>query len=693
MKMSKITKETIQPQSRALGIARDLNPFYHLKIRNLKRSFKTPCVNDLIQHNETNTRKDISADLIIPIYNGSNKLRNLLNSLSKNGWGSARLWLVDDASTDPAINDLLKEFTLKHPSAKIIKNNSNLGFIGSVNKAMDRTTGHVVILNSDTIVPENWIQRLLTPIIEDPSIGSATPFTNAGQICSFPNLITDTELDVNDVDRYDLAFSSMSLLNPPLPLPTGVGFCMALNRKAIDTIGGFDEAFGKGYGEENDWCMRALYRGFRSVLVNNLFVYHAHGGSFAPSEKNALLQRNGRLRSKLHRRYNSIVEKFIALDPAHLIRAIAQFKINSSGAPIELIIDHNLGGGANAYTRDQIKRGLANGKSYAVYGENSRRAFLELHTPHSSSALNSLATDQITPIINIIKPNQVTYNSLVKSKNPLKIVRDVHKARQNIKFKLLVLMHDFFPICPSYTLINNKGIYCGVPESIKICTRCLPKTSDLHAAFKPKNAIISEWREQWGLLLSDSDEVRCFSKSSATITQKAYPSIAKKITIVPHTCPTEISFKPKPTNINTSKIAIIGGINYCKGLALLKEIEEIIHKNEIALDFVIIGNTDPKIKLRHTKILGKYNSNDLPEILERENVGVVFISSIWPETFSYVTAEAMAMDVPIYCLPLGAPAERIKTYNKGKIGTSMNPDVIINEIIAFRESLQQPRLN
>ena len=65
-----------------------------------------------------------------------------------------------------------------------------------------------------------------------------------------------------------------------IEIPTGVGFCMALNRACINKIGMFDTVYGKGYGEENDWCCRAVKNGFVNVMITNLFVYHKHGASF-----------------------------------------------------------------------------------------------------------------------------------------------------------------------------------------------------------------------------------------------------------------------------------------------------------------------------------------------------------------------------------------------------------------------------
>jgi len=98
-------------------------------------------------------------------------------------------------------------------------------------------------------------------------------------------------------------------------LPTAVGFCMLIRRAALNALGDFDRAtFGRGYGEENDFCMRAAAHGWRNVLADDCYVVHAGGGSFAPLG----LKPNGDNLARLLARYphySAQVAKFIAADP------------------------------------------------------------------------------------------------------------------------------------------------------------------------------------------------------------------------------------------------------------------------------------------------------------------------------------------------------------------------------------------
>ena len=89
---------------------------------------------------------------------------------------------------------------------------------------------------------------------------------------------------------------------------------------------------------------------------------------------------------------------------------------------------------------------------------------------------------------------------------------------------------------------------------------------------------------------------------------------------------------------------------------------------------------------------GEYELSELPGLLERYGVNIGFISSIWPETFSYVTQELMMLDLPLVCFDIGAPRDRIGKWKKGRIIPEMTPEsawATISEL--YRTSYQDER--
>ena len=149
----------------------------------------------------------------------------------------------------------------------------------------------MVLLNTDVEVPAYWLERLMLPIICDKRWRRRRRSPTAEPSAASPKFCENNDLFENmPLWMIDQAFAQIV---PSYPvMPTGVGFCMGMNLNVIKKIGFLDaKTFGKGYGEENDWCRQAADAGYHNVQVDNLFVYHKHGGSFLSEEKKALLEK------------------------------------------------------------------------------------------------------------------------------------------------------------------------------------------------------------------------------------------------------------------------------------------------------------------------------------------------------------------------------------------------------------------
>ena len=113
-------------------------------------------------------------------------------------------------------------------------------------------------------------------------IATITPMSNNATICGYPvinqNNLIELERSAAELDQMAACCNAARISD----IPTGVGFCLYMSRASRDAIGLFDEqAFGRGYGEENDFCLRAAKAGFRNVLAEDIFVYHVGEISFA----------------------------------------------------------------------------------------------------------------------------------------------------------------------------------------------------------------------------------------------------------------------------------------------------------------------------------------------------------------------------------------------------------------------------
>lgn len=258
--------------------------------------------------------------VVVPVFNALEALDACLAALDRTLPHGARVHLADDASTDPRVAVLIDDWRRRTRLAvTVVRRERNLGFPGNCNLAFAETgDADLVLLNSDTVPAGDWLPRLAAGAARDAGIASLTPWSNNGEIVSFPLFVSPNPLP----DDPDAIARAAARLLPRYPaLPTAVGFCMYLRRAALRAVGVFDaETFGKGYGEENDWCLRAEAHGWRHALADDVYVAHRGHASFAAT---GLLPGGDNLH-RLNARwpgYNERIARFILDDPLRADRA------------------------------------------------------------------------------------------------------------------------------------------------------------------------------------------------------------------------------------------------------------------------------------------------------------------------------------------------------------------------------------
>jgi len=273
-----------------------------------------------------------SVDIIVPVHNACEDVQECIKSVLRNtDLHFHRLIIIDDKSTDARIQNYLETLkaTVNGLNVEVILNEENIGFTRTANKGLKFSDKDVILLNSDTIVAKKWVERLKTAAYSSPGIATVTPFSNNATICSIPHFCENNPLPSKfDLDSFAEFISRISLRYYP-KIPTGVGFCMYIKRNVLDEVGYFDEtSFEKGYGEENDFCMRALKKGYVHVLDDATFIYHKGGASFTREVKTAKEQKALQILEKLHPEYLPIVNRFILENPLREIHHYIQLRIH-----------------------------------------------------------------------------------------------------------------------------------------------------------------------------------------------------------------------------------------------------------------------------------------------------------------------------------------------------------------------------
>lgn len=245
-------------------------------------------------------------DIIVPVYNGLEDVKKCVDSVKKNtDLSRHRLILVDDKSPDKDVLPYLK--SVESEAVHVIESPVNEGFSASVNKGMKYSDRDVILLNSDTIVTRGWVEKMIACAYSKRAAATVTPLSNAATLCSVPEFLQDNPLPEGySAEKMGDLVEHCSIRRYPR-VTVAVGFCMYIKREVLEKIGYFDaETFGKGYGEENDFCHRAEQQGYMHLMCDDTFIYHKGTASFESEEKKKLLEEHERI---LRERYPEYVQR------------------------------------------------------------------------------------------------------------------------------------------------------------------------------------------------------------------------------------------------------------------------------------------------------------------------------------------------------------------------------------------------
>ncbi len=631
-------------------------------------------------------------DLLIPAYNVEPFFESFFGSLLRNTSSPYRLVIVDDDMAGERQYHRMCEVAARVPGSIVLRNDENRGFLYSICRAFENSKGHFVILNVDTELPPGWLERIMAPIFADPErIASATPFTNAGAIASFPDLAVDNAMFLGlDTERLDRYFARVDAGQAMLDIVSGVGFCMGFNRRVVDRIGFFDTAaFGRGYSEENDWSLRARAAGYRNVLIPNLFVRHEHGACFLPAEKRALLKRNLAIVEQRYPGYRKEIQEYYKLDPALRLRQAVALSALCGEAPegTVLVIDHALGGGANHYRAERVAEWESQGRpviSALIQRGTDKFNVTSAAGSHLLSFPQSALEDLVTaaPLLNV---REVLVNCVVSSANPLAILSAVEEIRRQTGAFVRFAGHDFHSICPSYTLLDHTGTYCDLPGP-ETCATCALGNERYHGKYDVPFYGIDEWRKAWGHFLGEvCSEIECYSRSSRDLFARAFPGAASRLVVRPHS----VDHVPRAARLSPGKalhVGILGAIGFQKGAELIRALADLMAERDDGSRLTVIGAINATLNPAVATVTGRYKRDHLVEAIEESGANVFLVPAIWPETFSYVTEELVRMGVPVAVSDMGALPERVHGYARGIVLKTLEPAEILEELRSLFES-------
>ena len=254
--------------------------------------------------------------VVVPIYNSLHAVRPCFDSVLR--WTDLdrnEVILVNDAS-DEHTSEVLRQWSELHSSVSLVENEVNVGFVRSCNRALAIAESEfVVLLNSDTCVTPRWLEKMIACMRSDDAIAIASPVSNFAPYLRIEMAPGADYLAMN-------AFLE-DLARPSYPdVTTPEGFCYMIRTCLLDRLGLFDLVFDDGYGEESDLAMRANYLGYRTVCVDDTYIYHQGRGTFGSERRRSLYERNRTIfNDRWSARYSEQLAEFRQRDPLAPLRA------------------------------------------------------------------------------------------------------------------------------------------------------------------------------------------------------------------------------------------------------------------------------------------------------------------------------------------------------------------------------------
>lgn len=639
--------------------------------------------------------------IIIPVYNAPQELIECLESVLSNtnfeGTGH-KIILSDDASPDSRVSNILDTFE-QHKHITIIRNQKNIGYSHNINHAIQTAANtDVVLLNSDTRVTPNWLELLQRAAYQSNFIGTVSAVSDNAGAFSVPqrNSKNPTPGWYTE-EEYGRLVTHTSRLQH-LRIPTTSGFCMYIKRALFNDIGLFDSAtFPKGYGEENDFCMRAGHRGWEHVLADNVLVFHERSASFLDT-KATLMARASDLIPKMYPEYNVAVgQAFVQNSEINQRRFdISYSAIRYPKLPrprVAYVIGVDSGGTPQtnmdlmSTIQDEYEPYLllcSTGTIRIFKITGAERVEIELiRLKHPVMPIQHDSDSYKTAIADIL----MRYSfELVHIRHIGRHGLSLIPIAKSLRIKVIFSLHDFYTVCPNVKLLDAENRFCGGK-----CTTggndCNVELWDSRLTPPLKKNWIFSWQKTFQRILSSCDLLITTSPYARELLKSIYNLDEIQFDVIPHARDFQKFYKlgscSSLIGIEKLKVFVPGHIVPAKGLQLIKDIKELDTHNQIEFHFAGTSKEDlSKFGVCH----GTYERENFQLIVDKIQPHVGGVFSIWPETYSHTLTELWSCGIPVITSSYGATGERLTEHGGGWIVDEMTAQSVFNLLIHLKNT-------
>jgi glycosyltransferase involved in cell wall biosynthesis len=544
----------------------------------------------------------------------------------------------------------------------------------------------VVLLNSDTVVTEGWLKKILDCAYSRPEIANVSPFTNSGVLCSLPYVGGENAVPQDfTVDEYAKLVETVSGKDY-LVLPSVFGFCMLIKRSVINEIGPLDEIYGKGYFEENDFSCRARMAGYDNALCDDTYIYHKGSVSFN-EDKYGISRKNEKIILSRYPDIISEVQKYMeneALAKIHLNIILHTMLWSANQSTVFFMLhkspfdDASHARGGVEYHVLDIINSLEN-VNYFAFFPATEEPFVSAYK--LSGKVNGQSVEMEFPLVNPIYKNQYESKevrslleqilkglriSCVHIQHLLGNTLDIVEICNEQGIPCYLTLHDFYALCPNYTCLNFEGVYCGAVEEKSVCKPEICRGGSGEAFG------VARHREKMQDVLPRFDRIFVPSKFLKGVMEKWYANIS--CDVAEHWYPVpkikqEVLLAHESNEKKALNVAFLGAVSKIKGSEYLMDLFDLSIQDINWHVFGAIG--DEKILgfegQSNVFFHGSYKREEIVEKLKKSRIDIVCLLSQVPETYGYTLTEAWMAGCPVICMDYGAVAQRVKEKGAGWI--------------------------
>lgn len=621
-------------------------------------------------------RDEPPVDIVVPAPREAiGTLRCLRSVLRATSVAPFALTVVTDACTPPAILRELDE--LEAAGLVACAASPQVGPIACACQGLAlRTDRDMVILVPESLVFNDWLDRLRRCAMASRSAACVAPLSNAYGLCGYPlpDANNDCPLELEPGELDALAATTPGLEYVAAPLLAGP--CLYLSRACRSILASTEATDANGQMDSvAELSARARGLGCETIVCPSVFVSRQYGRADVGERERQRCRAEALLEAghpdlvaglARFQRENQLASARRRLDEARRQR--------QAGESATLLLTHTLGGGTERYVRELAERLRASGQAVFVARPWGAEAlFVVPHAARHLPNLTPLRLDDAAAVMRLFSSLNIQHVQVhhLSSLHPLFVERFLATAKA-AGADVLAWVHDYLALCPHITLVNPQGLYCCEPTP-EGCRRCMEVTGQ--SAGHPVD--IETWRERHGRVLAQAGEVLVPDEDVRRRMARHFPNLPLRVSPLEPAIPAA-PLRSRP-RADRTRVVTPGRITVSKGFGVLAACARDAEARSLPLDFVVMGTTcdDSAALAVGITVTGTYREADAARTLAALKPDVLFLPSVWPETYCYTLSLALGFGLPIAAFDLGAQASRLR---------AARPDAMLLDIVLAQDA-------